>query len=68
MRTALGSVGPYDWDDVRVVWIRDTGHLSTFRVSEALVSDRPDVTVEGWVWLTFVDGEAAFEATGTERA
>lgn len=68
MRTLLGSIGPYDPEDVRVVWIRDTSHLSSFRISEALVGEHPDVTVEKRETLTFVDGEATFETAETESS
>ena len=63
LKTALGSVGPYDPERIRVAWIRDTGHLSEFRVSEALVGEAEDVTVEAWERLAFEGGEAAFEET-----
>ena len=62
VRAALTSVGPYDPEAVRVAWIRDTGHLSEFRVSEALADEASDaVTVEGWDRLSFEDGDAVFE-------
>lgn len=61
VREALTSVGTYDPTEIRVAWIRDTGHLAEFRVSETLV-DEPHkaVTVEGWDRLSFEDGEAVF--------
>lgn len=59
---ALSSIGPYDPETVRIVWIRDTASLSSFRVSEALVADAPDnVTVESRCSLRFDDGDPVFE-------
>jgi hypothetical protein len=59
---AVSTVGHREADDLRVVWIRDTGHLSTFRVSEALAdTDRDDVAVERWGDLDFRDGGAVFD-------
>ncbi|WP_227379316.1 DUF362 domain-containing protein [Haladaptatus halobius] len=63
LNTALASVGPYDPEQIRVVWIRDTGHLFEFRISEALVGKAGDVSVNAWERLTFEDGEALFEET-----
>jgi hypothetical protein len=61
VNVTLGSVGPYDPERVRVAWIHDTGHLSEFRVSEALVDEAENVSVEGWERLVFEEGEATFE-------
>ncbi|WP_435178477.1 lactate racemase domain-containing protein [Halorussus sp. AFM4] len=63
VNTALGSVGPYDPERIRVAWIRDTGHLSEFRISEALVGEAEDVSVDAWERLVFEDEEATFEET-----
>ena len=60
IRAALGGVGPYDPATTRVVWIRDTGHLSEFRISEALVDEVPEVEVDCWEEIRFDDGEATF--------
>jgi hypothetical protein len=61
---AVGSVGRYDPGGLRLAWIRDTGHLGSFRASPALVADAPDgLVVEGWDDLRFSDGAAAFEPT-----
>lgn len=61
VREALTSVGAYDPEEVRVAWIRDTGHLSEFRISEALVGEASEaITVEGWDRLSFEDGDAVF--------
>ncbi|MFD1633675.1 lactate racemase domain-containing protein [Haloplanus ruber] len=58
---ALSTIGGYDPEAVRVAWIRDTGHLSTFRVSAALARDRPEtVEVETWLSLSFEDGDPVF--------
>lgn len=63
VREALTAVGVYDPEEIRVARIRDTGHLSEFRVSEALVGEASDaVTVEGWARLSFDDGDAVFIA------
>lgn len=62
LRAAVSSIGPYDPGTVRIAWIRDTGHLSEFRVSPALADDAPEhATVVGRSRLTFEDGEARFE-------
>ncbi|WP_251328455.1 lactate racemase domain-containing protein [Haloplanus pelagicus] len=59
---ALSTIGTYDPETVRVAWIRDTGHLSEFRVSEALAREAPeDVAIEAWLSLSFEDGEPVFE-------
>lgn len=65
-RAALSSIGRWDPQTVRVAWIRDTSHLSGFRVSPGLLADAPDaVTVEGWQALSFSDGEPVW--TDRER-
>jgi hypothetical protein len=47
LRAAVGTIGQYDPDDTRIAWLRDTGHLSSFRISEPLVDEVGDaVTVE----------------------
>ena len=61
LRAAVGTIGQYDPDDTRIAWLRDTGHLSSFRISEALVDEVGDaVTVERRERLSFEDGDAAF--------
>lgn len=51
----------YDPETIRVVWVRDTGHLESFRVSGVLVDETDGaVTVEGWDRLSFENGEAVF--------
>jgi hypothetical protein len=60
VNTALASVGPYDPEEIRVAWIRDTGHLTEFRISEALVGEAEDVSVDARERLAFEDGEATF--------
>ena len=62
MTAAVSGVGPYDPETTRIAWIRDTGHLSEFRVSPALARDPPEhVEVVGRSRLVFADGEARFE-------
>ncbi|MEF8875276.1 MAG: lactate racemase domain-containing protein [Haloarculaceae archaeon] len=62
LRAAVSSVGPYDPETVRLAWIRDTGHLSAFRVSPALARDPPEhVEVVGRSRLTFGADGAGFE-------
>jgi hypothetical protein len=62
LRAALSSYGPYSPETTRIAWIRDTGHLSEFRVSPALARESADhVEVVGRSRLTFEDGEARFE-------
>lgn len=61
---ALSTIGTYDPETVTVAWIRDTSHLSEFRVSEALTKDLPEgVTVQEWAELSFEDGSPVFEPT-----
>ena len=63
LKAAVGTIGQYDPDDTRIAWLRDTGHLSSFRISEALADEVGDaVTVERREHLTFEDGDAAFRA------
>ena len=67
LRAAVATAGRYDPDEARIAWVRDTSHLSSFRVSEALfdaVVDRDAVTVERRERLTFDDGAAGFEPIG----
>jgi hypothetical protein len=62
LTAAVSGVGPYDPGTTRIAWIRDTGHLSSFRVSPALARDPPEhVEVVGRSRLVFEDGEARFE-------
>ncbi len=62
LRAAVATVGQYDPAEARIAWVRDTAHLSSFRVSEALLGDVDGaVTVERRERLTFDDGDAAFE-------
>ena len=62
LETAVTTVGPYDPETIRVAWIRDTSHLSSFRVSEALAAEDHDhVEVVGSAPLSFDDGTASFE-------
>lgn len=61
--TALSTIGPYDPETVRTAWIRDTEHLSSFRVSEALTEELPEhVTVRGRSELVFEGGTATFKS------
>ena len=64
LRAAVATAGRYDPGDARIAWLRDTAHLSSFRVSEALVdavAGLDAVTVERRERLTFDDGTAGFE-------
>ncbi|ESP87979.1 lactate racemase domain-containing protein [Candidatus Halobonum tyrrellensis] len=62
LAAALSTIGTYDPGTVRVAWVRDTGHLSEFRVSEALARDPPaGVVVDRWEALTFDAGEPSFD-------
>jgi len=57
----LSTIGTYDPETVRVAWIRDTGHLSEFKISAALVEEASEeLTVDRWVDLGFEDGEATW--------
>ncbi|MEF8827675.1 MAG: DUF362 domain-containing protein [Haloarcula sp.] len=60
---ALSTIGSYDPETVRVAWIQNTGHLSSFRVSAALAREPPaGVEVQEWLDLAFDDGQPVFEA------
>jgi len=62
LRAAVGTTGQYDPARARIAWIRDTSHLSSVRVSEALLDELGDAaTVERRERLTFDDGDARFE-------
>lgn len=61
--TAVSTIGPYDSETVRIAWIQDTAHLSSFWVSEALTGDLPEhATIEDSTDLTFEDGTASFKS------
>lgn len=63
LTAAASSIGTYDPERVRIAWIRDTGHLSTFRVSAALAEESiEDLSVTGYERLRFDDGSPTFEA------
>lgn len=65
LTAAVSGVSSYDPETTRIVWIRDTGHLSEFRVSPALARDPPEhVEVVGRSRLVFEDGQARFEPVG----
>ncbi|PSP72553.1 DUF362 domain-containing protein [Halobacteriales archaeon QS_3_64_16] len=60
---ALTSVGTYDPEKSEVAWIRDSSHLSSFRISEALADRLPaEAEIVGRSELTFEDGEPNFES------
>ncbi|MDL5363777.1 lactate racemase domain-containing protein [Halalkalicoccus sp. NIPERK01] len=62
LTAALSSIGSYDPETVRVAWIRDTGHLSSFRVSKALVEDQVEhLSVTGDERLRFEEGTPRFD-------
>ncbi|GGJ05767.1 hypothetical protein GCM10008995_14450 [Halobellus salinus] len=65
LRAAVATAGDYDPDEARIAWARDTAHLSSFRVSEALLGEVDDaVTVERYERLTFDGGDARFAPVG----
>ncbi len=65
LTAAVSSIGAYDPETVRLAWIRDTGHLSEFRVSEALAAESVDhLTVLGHERLRFEDGSPRFDSVG----
>lgn len=63
LTAALSSAGRYDPETVRVAWIPDTAHLSSFRVSAALAEEEHEhLAVDGRTRLAFDDeGRAVFE-------
>ncbi|MFB6094709.1 MAG: DUF362 domain-containing protein [Halanaeroarchaeum sp.] len=64
LRAALSTIGTYDPETVRIAWIENTGHLSSFRVSRALAEVAPEpVSIEAWHSLVFEGGKPVFEPT-----
>lgn len=64
LTAAVSSIGSYDPETVRIAWIRDTGHLSKFRISEALATESVDhLSVVGDEKLLFEGGLPQFERT-----
>lgn len=62
LTAAVSTIGSYDPETVRIAWISDTGHLSRFRISEALVAGLPGHgSVTGRERLVFEDGSPRFE-------
>lgn len=62
IRAALTTAGEYDPETARVAWIRDTLHLSEFRVSTALATADVDHVETGARYrLRFEGGEPSFE-------
>jgi len=58
----LTSAGTYDPEKSEVAWIRDTSHLSSFRISEALADRLPaEAEIVGRSELVFENGNANFE-------
>jgi hypothetical protein len=63
LTAAVSSIGSYDPETVRIVWIRDTGHLSRFRVSEALSEEPVDhLSTRDHERLRFESGAARFKS------
>jgi len=62
IQAAVDSIGAYDPETARIAWIRDTGHLSSFRISEALCEEAGDpLAVERRERLAFdEDGSPTF--------
>ncbi|KYH25952.1 hypothetical protein HAPAU_26310 [Halalkalicoccus paucihalophilus] len=59
---ALSSIGAYDPETVRIAWLRDTGHLSSFRVSKTLVENPVEhLSVTGYERLRFESGVPRFD-------
>lgn len=59
IRVALSTIGPYDPETVRVAWIQDTDHLSSFYVSAALArTSREHVSILDETSLEFAEGTA----------
>lgn len=65
LTAAVSSIGSYDPKTVRIAWIRDTGHLSEFRISEALSEEAVDnnLTKLEANRLQFEDGAPTFRNT-----
>jgi hypothetical protein len=58
----LTSAGTYDPEKSEVAWIRDSSHLSSFRISEALADRLPaEAEIVGRSELVFENGNANFE-------
>lgn len=59
----LSGVGTYDPEEIEVAWIRDTAHISSFRISEALADRLPtEAEIVGESGLAFENGHANFES------
>jgi hypothetical protein len=59
---ALSTIGRYDPESVKIVWIQNTSHLSSFKVSEALAQNPPPgVAVGEQLTLRFEAGKPVFE-------
>jgi hypothetical protein len=67
LTAALSTVGPYDPEEIRVAWIRDTGHLAKLRVSPALAAEAPEhAEAVGEYDLSFEDGNPVWEEVVAE--
>lgn len=59
---AVETIGTYTPESLRMAWIQDTAHLSSFRISEALVDEEHEaITVDEWQELAFEDGAPTFD-------
>lgn len=67
IQAALGSLGVIDPEALKIVWIRQTGSLSEFRVSTQLLEtvDTPGLTETERGRLTFDRGRMIFEPLDT---
>lgn len=62
LTAAVSTTGSYDPTEARIAWIEDTGHLSRFRVSEALATNLPEhCSTTRHERLVFEDGSPRFE-------
>lgn len=62
LTAAVSTTGSYDPAEARIAWIEDTGHLSRFRVSEALAANLPEhCSTTRRERLVFEDGSPRFE-------
>ncbi|MEM4781249.1 MAG: DUF362 domain-containing protein [Halalkalicoccus sp.] len=63
LTAAVSSIGSYEPGTVRIAWIRDTGQLAEFRVSEALATEPIEhLSVTGAERLVFEKGRPSFES------
>lgn len=70
VQAALGTIGQYDPQTVRIAWIRDTSQLSQFHLSTGLlpgIEATDSLELKRRVELSFDDGIAQFDPVDEKR-